>query len=182
MKKIIQYLNGIVISAIIILTIYALSSNTKQQQAKAGLNGITQLDIPSVLARIENDFNRLVKCTDSSDYVLSYSSSYIRFVLKDTIDNRSDTILYFCGDTYELDGTPNPDDFILYRSVNSEKPSTLNCGIVDFKIRDVETDQDADLGPIHPNKIKLSIQTEAPFPINGDYKRLVFLLTINEKE
>lgn len=181
MKKIVQYLNGIVISAIIILTLYALSSHTKQQQASAGLNGITQLDIPSVLALVENDFNRLVKCTDSSNYILSYSPSYIRFVLRDTIDKQSDTIFYFCGDTNELDGTPNPDDFILYRSVNSEKPSPLNCGVVDFKIRDIGTEQDADLGPIHPYRIKLILQTETPFPISGDFRRMAFLLSFSNR-
>ncbi|MBI2619712.1 MAG: hypothetical protein HYW57_06490 [Ignavibacteriales bacterium] len=75
-----------------------------------------------------------------------------------------DTIYYYVGPTSEMSETPNPDDRIMYRRVNSGTPVDIGHGVVtfSFKYYDGTGAVTTDLASIKSLWVKIVMQGDRP--------------------
>ncbi len=181
MKKGIEYFSGIFITVVILLAYFGLSSNFKENQAAASVAVMSRLKIESVLSFLKSDLMQVCKDDDGSIKILSANPSSISFLHTNQSKNRIDTITYYSGPTSDLKCTPNPKDRLLYRSVNTEVPTSLNFGLVNFTI--ILDHQKCDVMSISKKimSVDFLIETETAFPVKGTYNMLAFKLNPIDK-
>ncbi len=148
---------------------------------------IVQQNIVDVVRLIEYDFRKIGYCkdwkkiVDGSLSIRKADSTEIIFwtdiPTKDSIygDGNIDELRYYLGDTLELSNTPNPNDRLLYRVVNSETPKGSNLGVTNFKLTYFDADGDIltynylkKAPPLGIASIQIDIAVENPYAYDGD--------------
>ena len=144
-STLIDILGAMLIGGLMLLTINTMNQSTTENSSHFHSDLISQQNLVSIVRLIEHDFSRIGYCenVDSienpQDMIVSADSTSITF-WTDLAQNVND----FRGDgvkeklTYELgadiNGTPNPNDKILYRYKEGTSKDASNLGITKFKI------------------------------------------------
>ena len=135
---IIDVLGSIVIGGFLILTLLAMNSQSAENTYHYTGELTVQENMVEIVTLLEHDFRKIGYCEDPlkinpSDAIQVADKDDITFLTDVDQDGNVDVVRYYTGPTSELSETPNPDDRMLYRSVNGV-PVASNLGVTHFEI------------------------------------------------
>ncbi|MFC2084536.1 hypothetical protein ACFLS9_05720 [Bacteroidota bacterium] len=141
-------LGSIVIGGFLFLTLIRLNDTAVKNNHLYGSELIVQQNLIEVVDLLEHDLKKIGYCADwkkipdPSKSILSAGHHRISFLTDIEGDGQLDTLMYFWWglDILEKWGinidlipeTQNPNDRILYRTVNGERPEGSNLGVTQF--------------------------------------------------
>jgi hypothetical protein len=139
---------------------------------------IVQQNLVAVVSLLEYDFRKIAYCKDYSK--IPIATCAIRYADTSKIifwtdlatpglplgDGNIDSLAYYVGSTSELIDTPNPNDRLIYRSVNNETPVGVRMGVTIFNLQYFDAFQNKLATPVaDPREIQslqITIQVEHP--------------------
>ncbi|NMB82855.1 MAG: hypothetical protein GYA14_13670 [Ignavibacteria bacterium] len=155
---------------------------------------IVQQNLVEVVKLLEYDFRKIGYCANWNNFpnpalgIIRADSNRIHFITDISTsanpfgDGILDTLKYYLGTTLELSITPNPNDRLLYRVVNSVTPRGSNLGITQFRLTyfdangDIMTSMPA-APPLGIAAIQIDIAVENPAAYGNEYaadKRVIW--------
>ena len=179
------------IGGIILLNLLKLNQNVHETQSTTMLDVNLQVEVINAANIIESDFNNIGYCADPANIndlpkVTLGDSSSIKFVYDTDKNGFYDTVYYFVSDTSALSSTPNPNDRLLYRQVNSEIPFMISNRVTDLNFIYLDALYDTLSSPlISPGLvtyIKIAIKVEDPFAYGNEFNEAYWRrLTVTAK-
>ncbi|MFA3784057.1 hypothetical protein ABRY23_13435 [Melioribacteraceae bacterium 4301-Me] len=188
-STLLDILGSTVIGAMLLLILLRLNDATVQNTYTNSSELIVQQDLTEIVKLIEYDFRKIGYCKnfnkipDPSKAIIYADTSSITFLtdvanppLYPNGDGNVDTLHYYLGPTSELSSTPNPNDRMLYRVLNSETPRGSNLGVTLFHLTYYNS-----LGSIlptpvvHPgeiHRIEIDLQVETVAGYNQQYSTI----------
>ena len=139
---IIDLIGSTIIGGFLLLLLFRLNDATVENNYVYGGEAIAQSNMVEVVQLVEHDFRKIGYCKDwdkipdPSKSIISASLNSIKFLTDEDNDGNIDTIYYYLGSTDELNKTPNPNDRMLYRVLNSNPPIGANLGVTQFDYYD----------------------------------------------
>ncbi|MCB0746330.1 MAG: hypothetical protein H6613_15365 [Ignavibacteriales bacterium] len=144
-STLIDIIGSMIIGGLMLLTLHSVTNNVAENSSQYHGDLISQQNLVSIIELIELDFSRIGYCEipDSmlapNDMIEYADSTSIRFwtdLGQSPTDFHGDGIkeklIYELGP--DVNGTPNPDDRLLYRYVEGTTKDASNLGITMFKI------------------------------------------------
>lgn len=136
--SIIDTLGSIAIGGFLMLTLFRMNSASAENTYHYTGELTVQENMVSIVKLLEHDFRKIGYCEDPTKITPSKSiifadTSDITFLTDVDFDGNIDEVRYHLGPASELTDTPNPDDRMLYRSVNGN-PVAANLGVTRFYI------------------------------------------------
>ena len=136
--SIIDVLGSIAIGGFLMLTLFRMNSASAENTYHYTGELVVQENMVSIVKLLEHDFRKIGYCEDPtkiapSKAITHADTSDITFWTDVDYDGTPDKIRYYLGDPEDLDETPNPDDRMLYRSVNGNAVAA-NLGVTRFHI------------------------------------------------
>jgi hypothetical protein len=138
MVTIIDALGSIAIGGFLMLTLFRMNSASAENTYHYTGELTVQENMVSIVKLLEHDFRKIGYCEDPkkitpSKSIIFADTSDITFLTDVDFDGNIDEVRYHLGPASELTDTPNPDDRMLYRSVNGN-PVASNLGVTRFYI------------------------------------------------
>jgi hypothetical protein len=121
-----------VVGGIVILILANLNFSISAAASENLYSGIVQRGLTSATDLMEYDFYK-IGYRHSGNKIGIADSNEIKFYSDIDNDGVSDELHYFVGDPKTFTGTTNPNDFLLTREKNKEKPAA-SIPVVDFKL------------------------------------------------
>lgn len=140
-STLIDIFGSTIIGGLLFLTLLRLNDSATENTYTFGGELEVQQNLVATVQLLEYDFRKIGYCQDytkipiPSKAIIAASDTSITF-LSDVApeDGKVDTVKYYLGPLSELAVTPNPNDRMLYRVVNHNKPRGANLGVVLFKL------------------------------------------------
>ena len=138
MVTIIYALGSIAIGGFLMLTLFRMNSASAENTYHYTGELVVQENMVSIVKLLEHDFRKIGYCEDPtklapSSAITLADTSDITFLTDVDFDGNVDVVRYYLGEASDLTETPNPDDRMLYRSVNGN-PVAANLGVTRFYI------------------------------------------------
>ncbi len=139
-STIIDILGSSIIGGMLLMILFRIDDSAVKNTYTYGGELIVQQNLVDLVQILEYDFKKIGYCKnweaipDPSKSILSADSNSISFFTDVDYDGIPDTVHYYIGALSELASTPNPNDRILYRVVNSEVPRGSNMGVTLFHL------------------------------------------------
>lgn len=113
--------------------------------------------------------------------IVQADSEKISFQADIDRDGTMDMVSYFVGDSTEVAQTPNPQDRILYRVINSDTSGGPSLGLTKLKFSYLNQSgvPTTDLGAIR--YVRSEMWIESPDPVDGEYIFTYWEMTINPR-
>ncbi|MGE5679670.1 MAG: hypothetical protein ACM34K_02205 [Bacillota bacterium] len=176
---IIDLLGSIIIGGMLMVTLMNLNGNATENTYAYTGELVVQEYMVGTIEALEYDLKKIGYCEDPSKLpnpaktILFADTSEIKFLTDTEFDGDVDTVRVYLGSTSELNMTPNPNDRMLYRSVNSVSKS-VNLGVTQFKIKYFDAIGYELTTPLYvPTGIasmQIDIRVENTAAYNEDYK------------
>ena len=136
--SIIDTLGSIAIGGFLMLTLFRMNSASAENTYHYTGELTVQENMVSIVKLLEHDFRKIGYCEDPTKITPSRAITFadtsdITFLTDVDFDGIVDEVRYHLGPKSELTDTPNPDDRMLYRSVNGN-PVAANLGVTRFYI------------------------------------------------
>ena len=125
-------LGSFVIGGIVILIFANLNLSISTAASENLFSGVVQRGLTSATDLIEYDFYK-IGYRSSGNKIEIADSNEIKFYSDIDNDGVSDKMHYFVGDAKSFTETSNPNDFLLTREKNKEKPAA-SIPVVEFKL------------------------------------------------
>jgi hypothetical protein len=155
---------------------------------------IVQQNLVDVVKLLEYDFRKIGYCANWNVFpnpalgIIRADSNRIHFITDLSTsthpfgDGVLDTLKYYLGPTSELNITPNPNDRLLYRVVNSTTPRGSNLGVTQFRLTYFDANGDKMTSmpaspPLGIAAIQIDVAVENPAAYGNDYaadKRVIW--------
>ena len=177
-STLLDILGALVIGGLMLTILFRLNDKAITNNFEYGGEVIVQKNLVEVVELLEYDFRKIGYCADweqlpdPSRAILSADSNSIDFLTDVDNDGIVDTLHYYLGDTSELSGTPNENDRLLYRVVNSDPPLGSNMGITGFEfiyfnaLGDTISYPITDTGVINTMQIDIRIEDTVGYNLN----------------
>lgn len=147
-SSLLDIVGSTVIGGFLLLILMRLNESAVQNVYVNAGELIVQQNLIETVKLLEYDFKKIGFCQDyqkipdPSKAIIAASEHSIKF-LTDLAnpptypggDGVVDTVHYYVGPKTYLSGTPNPNDMMLYRVVNSEPAKSANLGITQFDLQ-----------------------------------------------
>ncbi|MGE5621332.1 MAG: hypothetical protein ACM3U0_02030 [archaeon] len=136
----IDILGSIIVGGFFLLTLLRFNENTTHNSYAYNGEVIVQENLVATIETLEYDLRKIGFCDDPlklpqpSRSILYADSTTIKYLTDTQVSGNLDTIIYYLGPASELESTPNPNDRLLYKSVNGV-PKSVNLGVTEFKMR-----------------------------------------------
>jgi uncharacterized protein (UPF0333 family) len=117
MTEILDILGSIIIAGIAMLMVANMNFSLNASVAENTYSNVLHYNITATAQQVEHDFYKMgfrVK----GQKIVEADSSKIKFYTDIDDNGNVDSVIYFIGDTSELDSTLNPNDRIFYRTFN----------------------------------------------------------------
>ncbi|MEN8194012.1 MAG: hypothetical protein ABFS12_14405 [Bacteroidota bacterium] len=136
--SIIDVLGSIAIGGFLMLTLFRMNSASAENTYHYTGELTVQESMVSIVKLLEYDFRKIGYCEDPTKLTPSKAITYadtsdITFLYDVDFDGDVDVVRYYLGPASDLTETPNPDDRMLYRSVNGNSVAA-NLGVTRFYI------------------------------------------------
>jgi hypothetical protein len=144
-SSLIDIIGSTIVGGFLLLILLRLNESAVQNVYVNAGELIVQQNLIETVKLLEYDFKKIGFCQDyqkipdPSKAILSATQHSIKFLtdLADPPDHPGgdgivDTINYYVSTKSYLSGTPNPNDMMLYRVVNSQAPMSANLGVTQF--------------------------------------------------
>lgn len=136
----IDILGSMIVGGLFLLTLLRFNENTTQNTYAFNGEVIVQENLTATVESLEYDLRKIGYCEDASKIpqpfkaILYADSAEIKYLSDTQLSGNLDEVRYYLGPASELSETTNPNDKLLYRSVNGEA-SSVNLGVTMFKIK-----------------------------------------------
>jgi hypothetical protein len=194
-SSLIDTLGSIIIGGLLLLTLIRLNANAIENYFVYGNDRIVQRNLVDAAMILENELRKIGYCanindtTDASKYVLIADSNKVKFLADLDRNGTFDTVMYYVGPKSEEAGTPNPNDRVLYRQLNSSSAAPVSYGVTQFSLIYFNALDDTMSFPTNPAAVKsmqvsLRIEDEAAYNNNysSAYWRLLRMSSRNLKK
>lgn len=144
-STLIDILGSMIIGGLLLLTLHSLNNRAAESSNEYNSDLVSQLNLVSIIDLIEYDFSRIGYCENPDsilnpeDMIIHADSNSISFwtdLAQSSTDFHGDGIkeklIYELGP--DVNGTPNPNDKLVYRYLEGEPKEASNLGITFFKI------------------------------------------------
>lgn len=180
-----------IIGGIILMNLLNLNENVYQTEVTSMMDVNLQVEVINTATIIESDFNKIGYCANPANIndlpkVTLADSSEIKIVYDVDKNGFYDTVYYYLGDDSLLNGTPNPRDRMLFRSVNGATPFMVSNRITDFNLQYLDALYNILPTPVASpglaTYIKIAIKVEDPFAYANEYNEAYWRrLTVTAK-
>jgi len=139
-STLIDILGSIMIGGILLMILLRLNDSAVQNAFQFNSESITQRNLVEIVQLLEHDFRKIGFCKDWNNFpdptkaIIKADSTSIKFLSDVDSDKDMDTLSYILSSTSVLSQTPNPNDKMLYRQVNSEPLAGSNLGVTQFRL------------------------------------------------
>ncbi len=179
-STILDVLGSILLAGFLLLIITRLDGSIVDSTFGTTSDETVQENLTTLVRIIETDFRKIGYCSDPSQIpdptksIIAADQHGITFRTDVDNDGVVDTLRYYVGTTASLSRTPNPRDFMLYRSIVNKKETTgFSLGVTTFDFLFYDAMSDPIAFPVTtPNAIyamRLSILLESPFAYDTSY-------------
>ena len=163
-------IGSFVVAALLGLGVLRLNGDMALQTYGGSLDYAAQGSAQYLTRALEDDL--LKAGYGASAAVLAADSTQIRFAADLDADGSVDTLHYYAGPS--VAGTPNPDDFVVYRAVSGQAPQAIRAGITQWHLSyytaaGAPLAAPVDLAAVRGIAADLTVESAAPF--NGAYAR-----------
>ncbi len=149
-STLIDILGSSMIGGMILLILFRMNDSSVENSYINTGELIVQSNLVSIVELFENDIRKVGYCEDweqipdptiaiigATDTSITFLTDVAQSQAVQTGDGIVDTLKYWVGSPYENDvlSTPNPNDRMLYRQVNSQTPMSANLGLTQFKLK-----------------------------------------------
>jgi hypothetical protein len=176
-----------IIAATVILIVVSLNFYVSSSSCENTFSIIAQQNLSTTADIINNDFYKIGYRVSSNRITLA-DSTRIKFYADMDDNGTVDSLYYYSGTSSSLSGTPNPNDYLLYRIYNNQ-PATSSMVVTGFQLTYYDS-----LGnkiaytnltnQSYLNKIKsieVYLRVESTDPIDGVYQGSEWLKKITPK-
>jgi hypothetical protein len=132
MSNWLDVVGSFVVGGIVILILANLNFSISAAASENLFSGIVQRGLTSATDLMEYDLYK-IGYRSSGNKIEIADSNEIKFYSDIDNDGVSDELHYFVGDAVSFTETSNPNDFLLTREKNKEKPAA-SIPVVDFKL------------------------------------------------
>ena len=139
-STLIDILGSIMIGGILLMILLRLNDSAVQNAFQFNSESITQRNLVEIVQLLEHDFSMIGFCKDWNYFpdptkaIIKADSTSIKFLSDVDSDKDMDTLSYILSSPSVLSQTPNPNDKMLYRQVNSEPLGGSNLGVTQFRL------------------------------------------------
>ena len=139
-STLIDILGSIMIGGILLMILLRLNDSAVQNAFQFNSESITQRNLVEIVQLLEHDFRKIGFCKDWNNFpdptkaIIRADSTSIKFLSDVDSDKDMDTLSYILSSASVLSQTPNPNDKMLYRQVNSEPLGGSNLGVTQFRL------------------------------------------------
>lgn len=164
----IDFIGSYIIGGIILLILFNVNSTISTAASENLHSGIMQRNVTSTADLIEHDIYKIGYRVAGADFAIA-DSNEIKFSADIDDNGTAEVIHYYCGDKTELNGTFNPNDFLLIREINAVEPGAKTA-VVDFNVTYFDSlsqqinynllTTQAGMNQIRSLRIKLKCETE----------------------
>lgn len=193
-STLLDIIGSTIIGGLLLMILFRMNDSAIQNNYNFNGEKIVQQNLVDLVKLIEYDFRKIGYCADYTKIpnptkaILNATDSSITF-LTDIItspgtfgDGVVDTLRYSTSNTSALSVTPNPNDRLLYRHVNSEVLRGSNLGVTQFKLTFFDANEDTiKIMPANPPlgivSMQIDIAVENPYAFANDYsyeKRVIW--------
>lgn len=140
-STIIDILGSTIVGGMLFLILLQINDSSVKNTYNYGGELIVQQSLVEVVQLLEHDFRKIGFCKnwenipDPSKAIIAADSTSITFLTDVDSDEIVDTLSYYLGSADSLTATPNPNDRLLYRVVNSQIPGGANLGVTRFRLK-----------------------------------------------
>ncbi|MFI5253285.1 MAG: hypothetical protein ACHQQQ_12740 [Bacteroidota bacterium] len=137
-SSIFDIIGSIFIAGTLYIMVINMQNDISQMTYTDGSDLIVQTNITTVTRLLEKDFRLIAYCakpdsfTQTSNSIVAAGAHNISFLADVNGDGTMDTVKYYVGSPSDLPLTPNPNDFPLYRQINSQPAAMYNVGLTQF--------------------------------------------------
>lgn len=147
---ILDILGSIVVGGTILLILLKMNDSTVENHYLNSSEFIVQSNLISIVELFEHDLRKIGYCEDWENLpdptvsIIEATQNSITFLTDVAVsettptgDGTVDILKYWVGSANdaEVNDTPNPNDRILYRQVNSDPPLSANLGLTQFDLK-----------------------------------------------
>jgi len=139
-STLIDILGSIMIGGILLMILLRLNDSAVQNAFQYNSESITQRNLVEIVQLLEYDFRKIGFCKNWNNFpdptkaIISADSTSIKFLTDVDSDKDMDTLSYILSSASVLSQTPNPNDKMLYRRINSEPLAGSNLGVTQFRL------------------------------------------------
>ena len=187
-STLIDILGSTIIGGMLLLILLRLNDSAVANSFQYNGELIIQKNLVEVVKLLEFDLRKIGYCADwtalpdPSKSIIAVDTSSITYLTdlptsaNPNGDGVVDTLRYYLGDAEELSSTPNPNDRMLYRKVNSNSPLGANLGVTKFEFKFYNTFGNeipfpiVVPGEIQSMQIDLAVEDIAAY--NNEYRRV----------
>lgn len=166
MSVYLDLIGSFIIGGMLLLAILNLNGTLIDSSYQNTFDLIVQENLASLVRLIGYDFRKIgFGVSDPATAILLADSTRITFQADIDQDGDVDTLRYYTSEPTAATSTPNPEDRLLYRVVNSEPAEGDAWGVTEFKLRYFDTNgsETGDLGSIRAIEVSLTVQGAYPY-------------------
>ena len=137
-STLIDVLGSIILGGYILLMIFRLDGTVTETTFMNGSELTVQQNLTTLVDILETDFRKIGYCADPEKLkdptktILSVNEHGIKYLTDVNRNGNVDTVEYYVGPASSLTTTPNPRDFLLYRSINQNSTLRFDIGLTKF--------------------------------------------------
>jgi hypothetical protein len=175
-SSLLDIIGSFIVGGILLLMGLSLNASSNEVRAVYSGNYNLQANLTTLVEMLQTDFRKLGYCR-----VWQNMTNPIQLAQANRISFRADlnnngtvnTITYYTGPTSELNDTPNPNDFYLYRKVDAAAATRMNFGTTQFSLKYRDANDDSLSFPITDPRVvyylEVTVAVSTPAPYTQEY-------------
>jgi hypothetical protein len=169
MNVILDILGSTVIGGMILLLILQFDSSMKDSTTNKTLSYQSQSNLTSIARLMDRDFRKAGLGVSDSIKIKTADTGKITFLYDKDNNGVTDSLSYYLSPVSSAGGTSNPNDRLLYRTINNDPARTSSLGVTKFSVEYYDS-----TGKItkYRSKIcyfKVSLKVESLYANNNSY-------------
>jgi len=171
-STIVDIIGSFFVAGILLLMGLSLNASSNEVRATYSGNYNLQANLTTLVEMLQTDFRKIGYCRvwqNMSNPIQDAEANKIIFRADLYNTGTVNTVTYYTGPTSELNDTPNPSDFYLYRKVDGGTPTKMNFGTTQFSLAYRDASDSALNFPIPDPRlvyymtVSLAVSTPAPY-------------------
>jgi hypothetical protein len=180
MNIILDLLGASLIGGLVMLLIVNLNAYSTETKFASDADLRLQQDAKTLAEIINNDLRKIGYKYDGTA-ITEADSERISFYGDIDNDGNMDQVTYFLGSKTEARITPNPDDRVLYRIVNTDTIGGPTLGLTDLRFSYLNKQEQVTAYADSICYIKAEIWVETILPVKDEYPFTYWEMTINPR-
>jgi hypothetical protein len=172
----IAMIGSAVIGSLLLLSFLRYGNDVTRDSYLTTLEHLTYGNLVEATQVIERDLSQIGFGVNDPDVTLfvDADSTDVRFLMDWNNDASIDTVRYYLSDVSSVTMTDNPNDRVLFRSINNNPDEIVAVGLIDFNIRYFDSlgNETASFDSIRV--LELELVVESTINYDNEYPRIVW--------